>query len=170
MHLSLNQPSHDPHVLGPAHTVAAHQAVALKLQAQVPVVGGIVEIFVNAVEHGNLGLTYADKSALLKKDAWQAEIDRRMVLPEYRGRRVFVRLEIQPERSTLSIRDEGSGFDWQPFMEIQPERAFDLHGRGIAMSKLMSFDEVNYSGCGNTVELVVKAAPVAEVIRETMAA
>ena len=134
------------------------------------VVGGIVEIFVNAVEHGNLGLTYADKSALLKKDAWQAEIDRRIVLPEYRGRRVFVRLEIHPDRSTLSIRDEGSGFDWQPFMEIRPERAFDLHGRGIAMSKLMSFDEVNYSGCGNTVELVVKAAPAAEVIRETMAA
>ena len=36
-------------------------------------------------------------------------------------------------------------------MEMSPERAFDTHGRGIAMSRLLSFDALDYRGCGNEV-------------------
>lgn len=151
----LRRADYEFHTLDEAHKLAQHLAGYFADPQRV--IGGIVEILINAVEHGNLGLTYADKSELLKKDGWQAEIERRFGLPEFRSRRVFVRFEIQADRSTLTIRDEGAGFDWNPYLEIQPERAFHLHGRGIAMSKLMSFDEVNYSGNGNTVELVVKA-------------
>ena len=116
-------------------------------------VSGIVEILVNAIEHGNLGLSYADKSELLRNDAWQSEVERRLGLSEYRDRRVRVDLRLLGDRTVLLVTDEGAGFDWRPFLEIQPERVFDLHGRGIAMSRLMSFDQVAFHGCGNEVEL-----------------
>ena len=55
----------------------------------------------------------------------------------------------------LTVADEGKGFDWTPYLEIRPERVFDLHGRGIAVSRMTSFDAVEYRGRGNEVELTV---------------
>jgi CheY-like chemotaxis protein len=136
-----------------ARTLAAHLAQFFPQPQRVAI--GIVEMLVNAVEHGNLGLQYDDKSALLRAGDWEAEIARRLALPEYRERRVHVGLRRHDGRTTLNIRDEGAGFDWQPFLEIRPERVFDLHGRGIAMTRLASFDTVEYRGCGNEVELGV---------------
>ena len=37
---------------------------------------------------------------------------------------------------------EGEGFDWQAYMEIDPARALDSHGRGIAQANKISFDEL----------------------------
>jgi signal transduction histidine kinase len=119
------------------------------------VITGIVEILVNAVEHGNLGLGYAAKSALLRSGDWTAEISRRLAMPEYRDRRVHVDLERNADRVVLTISDEGDGFDCTPYLEIQPDRVFDLHGRGIAMSRMTSFDKMEYLGRGNQVELTV---------------
>lgn len=84
-------------------------------------------------------------------------------------------LRLMTDGIVLTVADEGAGFDWTSFLEIQPERAFDLHGRGIAMSRLMSFDRVDYRGCGNEVELTVLtqaemeedgAPPLATLIRD----
>jgi hypothetical protein len=56
----------------------------------------------------------------------------------------------------VTIIDQGDGFNWQPYLEFSPERAFDLHGRGVAMSKAASFDSLEYQGNGNTVVTRVK--------------
>lgn len=122
------------------------------------VVFGIVEMLVNAVEHGNLGVNYEEKSALLRSGGWEAEINRRLEMPEYRERRVRVDLRRDTDCVVLKITDEGAGFDWKPYLEIQPDRVFDLHGRGIAMSRMTSFDAVEFRGCGNEVELVVNCS------------
>jgi CheY-like chemotaxis protein/anti-sigma regulatory factor (Ser/Thr protein kinase) len=139
--------------LDDARGLAAHIAQYFPRPSRV--VSGIVEILVNAIEHGNLGLTYAEKSALLKTAAWEDEIERRLELPAYRDKRVRVDLRLLENGTALTVTDEGAGFDWRPFLEIQPERVFDLHGRGIAMSRLLSFDRVEYRGSGNEVELTV---------------
>jgi len=47
--------------------------------------------------------------------------------------------------------DQGAGFDWQSYLEMSPDRAFDSHGRGIAMSRMLSFVALEYTGNGNTV-------------------
>jgi CheY-like chemotaxis protein len=117
---------------------------------------GIIELLVNGVEHGNLGLDYADKSKLLRSGSWEAEVARRLELPEFSARRVRVDLKKLPNCTRLRVTDEGNGFDWIPYLEIQPERVFDLHGRGIAMSRLTSFDTIEYRGRGNEVEVTVK--------------
>jgi DNA-binding response OmpR family regulator len=115
------------------------------------VVLGLTELMLNAVEHGNLGISYAEKSALIAADAFQVEVENRLQLPAYAGKRA--RLMINHDQAMLhyTICDEGTGFDWHPFLAMSPTRAFDTHGRGIAMAKLMSFDQLEYCGHGNMV-------------------
>jgi CheY-like chemotaxis protein len=146
------------HTLDEANVLAPHLAQYFPFPQRVAL--GIAEMLINAIEHGNLAVNYADKSELMKNGIWETEVRRRIELPEYRNKRVAIELRILPDRTVLHIADEGEGFDWLPFLEIQPERVFDLHGRGIAMSRLMSFDNIQYLGCGNEVQVTVMA-PVA---------
>lgn len=115
------------------------------------VIRGLQELLVNAVEHGNLEITYTDKSALLLSDDWEDEVARRLTLPQYRDRVVEVEIHREPHELEFRIRDQGPGFDWRRFLDFDPERAFDLHGRGIAMARQLSFDRLQYQGSGNTV-------------------
>jgi hypothetical protein len=41
-------------------------------------------------------------------------------------------------------------------MDFDPGRAFDPHGRGIAVARLSSFDDLEYIGVGNEVVATVK--------------
>lgn len=116
---------------------------------------GYSELLVNAVEHGNLGISYADKSRLLAEGMWLDEVDARLAHPQYSRKVVRVTLEKADGLSRVTIRDEGDGFDWQSYLEFSPERAFDLNGRGIAMSRAVSFDTLEYQGNGNTVVTTV---------------
>ena len=52
---------------------------------------------------------------------------------------------------TSILRDQGKGFDWSKYLTINPERMFDLHGRGIALSAASCFDRLEYHGVGNEV-------------------
>jgi CheY-like chemotaxis protein/anti-sigma regulatory factor (Ser/Thr protein kinase) len=115
---------------------------------------GLTELLLNAVEHGNLGITYDEKSTMERRD-WQVEVERRLALPEHAGKLVDVEVERTADRVRFTIRDQGSGFDWQRFLEVDPSRAFDTHGRGIAIARRMSFDSLEYAGCGNTVVATV---------------
>lgn len=117
---------------------------------------GLTELLVNAIEHGNLGITYEEKSRLNATGAWAAEIDKRLSAPEYAAKRAEVRFEKTESEIRFTIRDEGEGFNWAPYLEVQPGRAFDTHGRGIAMANLLSFDFLEYLGAGNEVRAVVK--------------
>jgi hypothetical protein len=103
----------------------------------------------NAVEHGNLGISYTEKSELVEKGTWHAEVGRRLKLPENRGKHASVTFEREPGGIALTIEDKGAGFDWQSYMGLDPARALDAHGRGIAMSRMVSFDEVVYAAPGN---------------------
>ena len=110
---------------------------------------GISELLVNGVEHGNLGLTYAEKSQLKLDDGWQDEISRRSALPENSQKRVRLNFRRSGAGITLRITDEGSGFPWQDFLEFNPARACDPNGRGIALARMMSFSSIHYEGSGN---------------------
>ena len=121
------------------------------------VVTGLLELLLNAVEHGNLGITYDEKSHLLEIGQLDEEVARRLQAPAYAGRCVVTTFSRHGHALHLSVIDEGSGFDWQPFLRLDPHRAFDTHGRGIATAKMVSFDSLEYRGAGNHVETVVIA-------------
>lgn len=120
---------------------------------------GISELLINAVEHGNLCLSYAEKSQLKREDRWLAEIERRSALPEHAGKRVRTRFERDGEGITLRIADEGGGFDWRKYLELSPERACDPNGRGIALARTMSFSGITYEGCGNIAVATIAGKP-----------
>lgn len=117
---------------------------------------GLSELLINAVEHGNLGISYQEKSGLLQEAGWEEEIERRLALPEHAAKKVAVLVERLPQEIRVTITDCGAGFDWRGYMEMSPERAFDPNGRGIAMSRMMSFDALAYSDKGNQVVATVR--------------
>ncbi|MBF0139638.1 MAG: response regulator [Magnetococcales bacterium] len=115
------------------------------------IVIGLKELLINAVEHGNIDISYKEKTQLVIDGQWDEEVERRLTLPEYRERTVTVTLTREKTNLVLTIQDQGAGFNWQKYMNLDPKRAFDPHGRGIAMSRMMSFDSLEYQGNGNTV-------------------
>ncbi|MBB4266855.1 SpoIIE family protein phosphatase [Roseospira visakhapatnamensis] len=123
---------------------------------------GLSELMINAVEHGNLGITYDEKSVLLKERRMEQEMVDRLARPEYRAKLVEVAFERHADRLMVTITDEGEGFDWQRYMEMDPTRVFDTHGRGIALAHDLSFDALEYRGRGNQVvaTVMVGRAPV----------
>lgn len=117
---------------------------------------GLMELLSNAVEHGNLGITYAEKGALIEANGLDREIARRLELPEYRERLAVLHLRRTRECLEVHIRDEGLGFDFPAYLDFHPDRAFDAHGRGIAMARRTAFDELEYVGRGNEVKARVQ--------------
>jgi len=115
------------------------------------IVSGLWELFSNAVEHGNLGITYAEKTHLVEGNQWRLEVERRLALPENRSKFVTVELDTTEREIRFLIKDQGPGFDWEKYMKLGLDRAFDSHGRGIAMANLLSFDRIEYREPGNEV-------------------
>ena len=119
------------------------------------VVTGLTDMLLNAVEHGNLQVTYDEKTEFQKMGIWEEEINRRLTLPEYSNKWATVAFQRTPETIHYTITDAGQGFDWKDYIEVKPERAFLFHGRGIAMARAVSFDSVEYLGVGNQVVCTV---------------
>ena len=87
-----------------------------------------------------------------------AEVAERLERPAFKGRRASATLAREGAGLVLTVEDEGPGFDWMPYLELSPDRAFHTHGRGIAMAKALCFDEVRYEGRGNRVVARAEAA------------
>ncbi len=112
---------------------------------------GLMELIVNAVEHGSLGITYEEKRRLLRENRLDTELDRRQASPMYQDRHVTITMKRIDGQILFRITDQGEGFDWVPYLTFSPGRAFDLNGRGIAMAKSACFDFMEYHGKGNEV-------------------
>jgi CheY-like chemotaxis protein/anti-sigma regulatory factor (Ser/Thr protein kinase) len=112
---------------------------------------GVWELIINAVEHGNLEISYEEKTRLMAERRMMAEVAERLTWPGFRDRIAIAVLERDADSLTLIVEDQGPGFDWKPYLELAPDRAFHTHGRGIAMAKALSFDEITYEGRGNRV-------------------
>ncbi|HPR07510.1 MAG TPA: response regulator [Denitromonas sp.] len=121
---------------------------------------GLSELLRNAVEHGNLGIGYETKAALVQSGRWRDEVDRRMRLPAYRDRRVWVEVRRAVESISITIRDEGEGFDWLPFMALSAERATQVNGRGISLACRLGFLSVEYRDGGREVTVICAPAVV----------
>ncbi len=116
---------------------------------------GLHELLINAVEHGNLGISYAEKTKLIFDHEWDREVTRRLALPGYRDRVGYLSFEATHDAITVTIKDQGQGFDWKNYLDFSADRMTDPHGRGIASSRLLSFDDVQYLGAGNEVRCTV---------------
>jgi CheY-like chemotaxis protein len=116
---------------------------------------GLADLMVNAIEHGNLALSYEEKSLLKWDGDWDAEIRRRLLLPQFAERYATIQVKPAAHGVVCTITDQGDGFNWEKYLNFDPSRAFDPNGRGIAMAKLTSFSDIEYQGKGNVVVATV---------------
>lgn len=112
---------------------------------------GLLELMINAIEHGNLGITYAEKSALRKAWQWESEVELRLAMTPWQNRIAKIETRLTGDDVEFIITDQGEGFNWQEYLKLDPKRAFDVHGRGIALANSISFHHMEYHGCGNKV-------------------
>lgn len=117
---------------------------------------GLSELIINAIEHGNLGISYKEKSKLLNNMNWEQEVCKRLEQPEYKNKHVTIDYSVNNGRIEFLIMDEGEGFEWENYLAYDPERAFDSHGRGIAMANTMSFTKLEFQGKGNKVRAILE--------------
>ena len=113
---------------------------------------GLMELFVNAIEHGCLGIGHSEKGRLLESGGLNAEIQRRRAMPAYADNQVVVEFDRDETALKIVITDPGEGFDHAAF--IEDDSGHDKkHGRGITMAK-NCFDELSYHGSGNEVRVL----------------
>lgn len=141
-------------------TLQDAHAVALFIAEACPnprlAIVGITEILVNAIEHGNLGITSEEKEDLLREEnAWLQEIERRLKLPQNNNKYVEVHITRDPQELRLKVKDQGKGFNWRDIDKFKRDMMFNTHGRGITMAKNLIFKEVRYMGVGNEVECII---------------
>ena len=140
-------------------TPAAARELAALLASICPepqrVVVGLAELLLNAVEHGNLRISHEEKSRLRRRDCWDEEVTARLAHPAYADREVWVEFAREPSCIRVRIRDQGDGFDWHSHLERDLAQVTGLHGRGIAIARLVSFDTIEFRGKGNEVEVTV---------------
>jgi CheY-like chemotaxis protein len=145
-------------------TLPEARTLATRLAQRCPepelVAMGLSELFINAIEHGNLGISYQEKCALRLAGNWEREVVRRLALPENAGRKVRVEVRMEASCLVFMVKDCGPGFDWRSYLTIDPERVYDPNGRGIAMARQLSFTSLEYHGCGNIAVATVALNPV----------
>jgi CheY-like chemotaxis protein/anti-sigma regulatory factor (Ser/Thr protein kinase) len=115
------------------------------------------EALSNAYYHGNLEIS----SALREQDAnaYHELAAQRRTQDPYRDRRIYVKLGLTKEKVTITVRDEGAGFDPSTLPDPTSEGFLERPcGRGLLLMRSFS-DEIEFNDTGNEVMLVKHAAP-----------
>jgi CheY-like chemotaxis protein len=118
----------------------------------------LTEMLMNAIEHGNCGITADEKHAYLERDGTiQTLIEEKCRDPAIRRRRVHYSYDIRREHSVHVIRDEGQGFDWRSHLGGKRRKPKEIDylaesGRGILLAR-QNVARIAYNDAGNEVTL-----------------
>lgn len=113
------------------------------------------EMIINAIEHGNLAVTYDEKTKTQAENRYREFIKERQNDPRYRDRKVRIDYLLSPSKVLYRIEDMGNGFDHETMRKkraSEVNEAAHEHGRGIMMTE-QAFDEIRYNRKGNIVLL-----------------
>lgn len=116
---------------------------------------GLSEILVNAVEHGNLGIGFDAKGRLKASGMLAREIEARLASAEHRDKYATLHVERSDSRVIFTVTDMGSGFDFNRYLSVDASQSDATHGRGIALARMVGFDQLTYVGNGNRVVGIV---------------
>jgi two-component system, cell cycle response regulator len=112
---------------------------------------GLSEILVNAIEHGNLNITFEEKSSLLEQGTWDHEIQNRLLHEDNKDKFVKVNFHRYDDRIIFIVEDQGQGFNWKEYLTSDPAFSSAKHGRGISIASAMGFSSMKYNKKGNKV-------------------
>jgi len=116
----------------------------------------LIELIVNAIEHGNCSINYEEKTKSLESGVTSADfIAEKCKDPSIMAKKVFFNWEIKPDKSTFIIRDQGIGFDVKAYIEkLKKQSDYSLHGRGIKMVAKLPY-KLKYNPKGNQAALII---------------
>ena len=117
---------------------------------------GLREMLINSIEHGNLDISYDEKTEATLRDDYLDFVTNRMEDERYKHRQVQLDYFLSSRVIAFKLLDEGRGFD---HAKIRKRSATDVntellaHGRGIFITE-NAFNVIRYSKIGNEVLLV----------------
>ena len=115
----------------------------------------VEEALRNAYFHGNLAIGGGDPRP--RREEYTALAAQRVYADPFRNRRIRLQAEITRDAATFVVRDEGSGFDPEPWLQSGALSEQDESAtRGISLMRTI-MDEVRYNDAGNEVTLIKHA-------------
>lgn len=117
---------------------------------------GLREIIINAIEHGNLNISFEEKTKATAEGNYLEFVLSRQKDPNYKDKKVTIEFLLNCNKVMYRIEDEGNGFNYREIIQkIQNTVDEEMlgHGRGLRMV-FNIFDEVKFNRKGNQVLLV----------------
>lgn len=124
------------------------------------IVLGLEELLTNAIEHGNLELTSTEKSYDFDEDdKYEEQKRKRYNDPKYNQRKLFIDVDIKDGIFSISIEDEGPGFDYTKAkavlkgeVDIQDADLLNPSGKGFWIVRKI-FNSIDFANNGRKVIL-----------------
>lgn len=117
----------------------------------------VYESLLNALEHGNLEIPSDEKENLLEEstESYEEYVEERRFQEPYASRKILLELNIESDKLTISVEDDGSGFDHEDLPDpTDPENLMKNLGRGILLIQNM-MDEVEFNDAGNRITMTL---------------
>jgi anti-sigma regulatory factor (Ser/Thr protein kinase) len=114
------------------------------------------ELLINAIEHGNCGISYDEKTRAMEEGKSVVDlVMERCKKPAIQAKRVEFQWEIKDNETVFIIRDQGEGFNVRENLKkIKEQDMTSLHGRGIRLAAMFS-NQLKYNKKGNQVKLII---------------
>lgn len=126
-------------------------------QSEIPMIRiAIREILINAIEHGNLNISFDEKTRALEDNAFIDLVHRLQKDPRLSARKVTIDYSLDDEKVVYRVSDEGEGFDYSEIFDRDPmneNKKMLAHGRGLVIAK-NEFDSIQFNENGNVVTAV----------------
>jgi two-component system cell cycle response regulator len=118
----------------------------------------LIELMLNAVEHGSLEICYRDKRDALDTDRYEALVAGRRHDPRFSGRKVTASASYDKRARTIryAVSDEGRGFPWRRLLNRSGDgcRTDDVNGRGLFLARAL-FPNLSYNEAGTEASFIV---------------
>ncbi|PJZ70925.1 histidine kinase [Leptospira perolatii] len=114
------------------------------------------EMIINAIEHGNLNISFDEKTKAMADGNYFKFIQKRQKDPYYKDKKVKVEYSLSRNRIGVRITDEGRGFNHARLLKNDLD-TINLqglsHGRGLTLARA-TFDVVRFNSAGNQISVV----------------
>lgn len=149
----------DPnHIPGVVSWLIRATAASLSDTTQLHLRGTLQELLLNAIEHGNLELSYQIKQKAIEQDRLSQLVQERLAQPLLAQRTVTIQVHCDRQAGIIEyqITDQGKGFQWKTILHRASEacHAGDASGRGIFLARSF-FPSLRYNARGNEVTIRV---------------
>ncbi len=154
IHLEIELSNSKEGIIPCVNMLCAPLLIILPTPQVLPIKLALQEALANAIEHGNLEISKAEKSAALKNDTFEALVKTRQQATTKEERKVHITMELTKSQCSFVVEDEGRGFDWRGELKSLPTETSleELHGRGLTLITA-AFDETHFNEQGNIITM-----------------